>query len=219
MTIAELDQLRIDQATYVVIDFETVTPKGRPPEPIELGALRICPGLQVDPQFTFDMLIRPPQGAPVTPFDTAQTGIRWEDVENAPVAADVLNEFESILKDSEYILVAQNARYEASIIRRFSNVCKHVANMPFVDTVTLAKYVAPALPNYKLDTLAKHFSVTPPAQRHRALPDVEMTVDIFLRLLEIGRTTGEIMRVADLRQIAGVQTQVDKKISKRSLFD
>ena len=30
---------------FVVIDFETITPKGRSPEPIELGMLRIVENL------------------------------------------------------------------------------------------------------------------------------------------------------------------------------
>ena len=31
----------IDDTEFLVIDFETITPKGRPPEPIEVGILRI----------------------------------------------------------------------------------------------------------------------------------------------------------------------------------
>ena len=31
----------IDDTEFLVIDFETITPKGRPPEPIEVEILRI----------------------------------------------------------------------------------------------------------------------------------------------------------------------------------
>lgn len=64
--------------TFVVIDFETLTPAGRPAEPIEVGA--------VAGQFTSDgqwwesgrytALMRPPDDVQVTRFDVAQTGLR-----------------------------------------------------------------------------------------------------------------------------------------------
>lgn len=211
--------MRIEEASFVVLDFETVTPKGRPPEPIELAVMRIGPGLQVDSQFSFDWLIRPPEGAPITPFDTAQTGIRWDDVRDAPPAAAVLKKFKALLQGYEYVLVAQNARYEASLILRFSNECRNVAGMPFIDTVALARYLVPDLPNHKLNTLADHFSVNIPLQRHRALPDVEMTVQIFLKLLEIGQTTNRITWVVDLKRVAGIKTQATPKATPKALFD
>jgi DNA polymerase III subunit epsilon len=217
--INEIDQMNIEDASFVVLDFETVTPKGRPPEPIELAAVRIGPSFQVDLQFKVDWFIKPPEGAPITPFDTAQTGIRWEDVRDAPLAATVLQKLDSLLRDKQCVFVAQNARYEAAVISRFSTECPHVAAMSFVDTIALAKYLVPGLPDYKLNTLANHFSVPIPLQRHRALPDVEMTVHIFLRLLEIGWITYKIRHVIDLKTIAGIKTQVTKKSTQQSLFD
>jgi len=217
MTIANLDEMGIEETSFVILDFETVTPKGRPPEPIELAAMRINPGLHIDSQFKFDSLIKPPEGAPITPFDTAQTGIVWEDVRDAALAAAVLAQLEAVLRHNEYIMVAQNARYEATIISRFSKDCPHVARMPFIDTVALAKHLVPGLPDYKLDTLANHLSVDIPVQRHRALPDVEMTVQIFLRLLEIAQTTSKIVRVIDLKHVAGIKMQTGEPIQE-SLF-
>jgi len=217
MTISNLNQMKIEEASFVILDFETVTPKGRPPEPIELAAMRVNSGLRVDSQFRIDWLIKPPEGAPITPFDTAQTGIRWEDVRDAPLAATVLEQFEALLRDNEYVLVAQNARYEYAVIRRFSNECPLVASMPFIDIIALAKHLVPGLPNYKLDTLANQFLVTIPIQRHRALPDVEMTVQVFLRLLELGQTSKGIIRVIDLRRIAGIKMETAEPIQK-SLF-
>ena len=92
MSSTYLDEVTLDEASFVVLDFETLTPKGRPPEPLELGAMRINPGFRIDPKFRISWLIRPPDGVPITPFDTAQTGIRWEDVHAAPSAARSLAE-------------------------------------------------------------------------------------------------------------------------------
>lgn len=217
--LGQVNKTRIEDAAFVVIDFETVTPKGRPPEPIEVAAMRITPGLQIDPTLKVDWLIRPPEGAPITPFDTTQTGIRWEDVREEPLAAVVLEKLENLLRDKEYIMVAQNARYEASLILRFSDICRRTARMAFVDTIALAKHLVPGLPNYKLNTLANHFSVTIPKHRHRALPDVEMTAQIFLRLLKIGRTTKTITNIIDLKRVAGIKTRYTGESTQTSLFE
>ena len=219
MHIATLNQIKIEEASFVVLDFETVTPKGRPPEPIELAAMRINPGLQVDHEFKFDKLIKPPDGAPITSFDTVQTGIRWNDVRDKPPTSVALREFDVLLQEREYLLVAQNARYEAAIINRFPDECQHIVKMPFIDTIALAKYLVLGMPNYKLNSLARHFSVTIPINRHRALPDVEIALQIFLKLLEIGQKTKRIHRVIDLRHVAEIKKYRSKKATQRSLFD
>ncbi len=215
--LATFDDTDIDNACFVVLDFETVTPKGRPPEPIELAAMRITPGLVVDSNFDVNWLIRPPAGAPITTFDTAQTGIRWEDVEDAPSVAFVLTQFQSVLGDCNPVLVAQNAKYEAAIIRRLSEYCSAVARMPFVDTIALAKYLIPRLDNYKLDSLARHLSITIPQHRHRALPDVELTLRIFLRLLHTGKHQG-ITKIIDLRRVADIDWKAEEDLAQPSLF-
>lgn len=213
-----VDRLNVDEAYYVVLDFETVTPKGRPPEPIELAAMRIMPGRELDKEFKVDRLIRPPEGASITPFDTAQTGIRWEDVRNAPTVNPVLKELERRLEGIEYVMVAQNARYEAAIIRRFSSECPRVSKMLFVDTVALAKHLLSGLQNYKLDTLASHFSIPIPVHRHRALPDVQITVQVFLQLLKLGLSVKKIRTVGDLRRTSGIKTDIEGETPQISLF-
>lgn len=211
-----LDDIDIKSACFVVLDFETVTPKGRPPEPIELAAMRIMPGLIVDSNFDVNFLIRPPAEAPITPFDTAQTGIRWEDVEDAPSVEGILAQFQSALRDCNPVLVAQNAKYEAAIIRRLSEHCSDVARMPFVDTILLAKHLFPGLANYKLDTLAQHLSIAIPRRRHRALPDVELTLRVFLKLLEAGQNQG-IKKIIDMRRVADIDRK-SEDLTQGSLF-
>lgn len=74
---------------FLVIDFETITPKGRPPEPIELGMLRIIENA-IDRKAAVDFLIRPPQGLHLTKFDTEQTGIKESDLIGKPSAIEVI---------------------------------------------------------------------------------------------------------------------------------
>ena len=48
----------IKDTEFLVIDFETITPKGRLPEPIEVGILKIKEN-NIDKELSFDWLIRP----------------------------------------------------------------------------------------------------------------------------------------------------------------
>lgn len=196
---------------FLVVDFETVTPKGRPPEPLELAAMRLLPGLVVDPAFQFSRLIRPPADAPLTVFDTQQTGIRAQDIADAPDAITVLRHFDECLGQNDLILVAHNARYEAAIFQRFSACCPQASTRSFLDTVALGKYLEPGLPNYKLDTLAHHFRLSIPAHRHRALPDVELTIQILRRLLQHSMEKAPQATVADVLRTAGLASPQAKE--------
>lgn len=69
----------IKNTEFLVIDFETITPKGRSPEPIEVGILKIKEN-NIDKELSFDWLIRPPKDLHLTYFDTIQTGIREKDL-------------------------------------------------------------------------------------------------------------------------------------------
>ena len=80
---------KIKDTDFLVIDFETITPKGRSPEPIEMGVLRIQQN-QIDRKAAVDWLIQPPEGLHLTKFDTDQTGIREEDLLGKPDAMTVL---------------------------------------------------------------------------------------------------------------------------------
>jgi hypothetical protein len=81
------------QATYVTVDFETLAPARRRPEPIEVAAQART--LTADGTWRevgrFTALIRPPAGVPVTTFDTGQTRI------TARPADDVLAELDGLL--------------------------------------------------------------------------------------------------------------------------
>lgn len=63
----------IKDTEFLVIDFETITPRGMSPEPIEVGVLRISNN-QIDEKASVNYLIKPPEGLHLTYFDTIQTG-------------------------------------------------------------------------------------------------------------------------------------------------
>ncbi len=77
--------------TFVVIDFETTTPSGARPEPIDVAALWLHArdGVPVRTGRRFQALIRPPAHAPVSASDTYQTGITPVMVASQPAASQI----------------------------------------------------------------------------------------------------------------------------------
>lgn len=198
---------KIKDSQFLVIDFETITPKGRPPEPIEVGVLRIKNNL-IDENASIDWLIRPPDGLHLTAFDTQQTGITEGDLKGRPNAETIMKKIDISCSRSDYIFVAQNANYEANILSHYTEECKGIAKTPIIDTIKLAKFALPQLKNYKLDTLANTLGIQIPKDRHRALPDCFLTAQVFLRLLELH--PNRLIYIDDLLHIASIKTKYNQ---------
>lgn len=194
---------------FLVIDFETITPKGRAPEPIEVGIIRIKHN-EIDRTAGVSWLIKPPEGLHLTQFDTTQTGIREQDLVGKQTAEQVMRKINDSCKNTEYVFMAQNARYEANILSHYTEQFSAIAQTPIIDTILLAKHVLPQLPNYKLDTLAKAVGEDIPTNRHRALADCVLTAKVYLKLMELQRQKKEIKYLDELLQIAEIQTSYNK---------
>lgn len=217
MISSDFSKKSIHDATFVVVDFETVTPSGRPPEPMELAAMYIHEDLKINKDRVFNSLMRLPNEVTLTAFDIAQTGIRQDEVNKAKSQEDVFESFEGFIPSSEFIFVAQNASYEASIITRFCDVCKRSSKMTFIDTIKIAKYLIPTMKDYKLDSLSQYFSIPIALDRHRALPDVEMTARVFVKLLQKATQEKRINWVYELVRIASIPPKKPES-SQGSLF-
>jgi DNA polymerase-3 subunit epsilon len=190
--------------TFVVIDFEATTPAGYPAQPVEVAALAVRYRQRAwERAGTSTSLIRPPVFAPVTPADTAQTGLMPEQLSQAPVPAEALGALDRRFTAGPYLLVAQHAATEAGIIYNQREHCPALARTDFIDTIPLARQIVPGLPNYKLDTLLAHFSIKRPADRHRAGADVEVTAQVFFRLIRAADEMPQFSDLAALVKTAG----------------
>ncbi|MGI5293040.1 3'-5' exonuclease [Nonomuraea polychroma] len=204
----------------MVIDFEATTPTGYPAQPIEVAALALryeSDAWTVGRQFA--SLIRPPAFAPVTPAVTAQTGLTAEQVSQAPGPAEALGALDRrFAVGKQYLLVAQHAATEANIIYYQREHCPALARIDLLDTIPLARYLVPGLPNYQLDTLLAHFSIKQPADRHRAPADVDVTAQVFVRLVSAADESGQLGDLAALVKIAG-RTAKCNMPAQGGLFD
>jgi DNA polymerase-3 subunit epsilon len=190
--------------TFVVIDFEATTPAGHPAQPIEVAALALRYQHNAWARVgTSTSLVRPPAFAPVTPADTAQTGLTPEQLRQAPAPAEALGALDRRFTAGPYLLVAQHAATEAGIIYHQREHCPALARLDFIDTIPLARQIAPGLANYKLDTLLAHFSIGRPADRHRAGADVEVTAQVFFQLIRAADEMPQFSDLAGLVKAAG----------------
>ncbi len=193
------------RCTFVVIDFEALTPAGRPAEPTEVAAVAlVVRNGQLVEDGRFESLIRPPDDVPVTERDLAH-GIIGSALRAAPPASVVLATLDRLLSAPPYRLVAQHASTEAGLIARQRAHCPTLAATPLLDTLKMAKKVIRGLSSYGLDELLRYYGIPRPLLRHRAMPDVEVTAEVFRRLLSDGAADGHWTTLLDLDSVAGLQ--------------
>ncbi len=168
----------LDELDYVVVDVEATGAKLPPNRIIELGAYRISGRKIVD---SFLTLVNPEIAIPR--FVMTLTGISNEMVKEAPLFTDVAPRWLEFVNDA--VLIAHNAPFDTNFLNHeISRVYPgHRMINAHLCTVTLSRHVIPGLTNYRLDTIADHFSI-PILARHRAGSDALATAEIFLLLLD-----------------------------------
>ena len=169
-------------ADYVVFDLETT---GFSPETnriIEIGAVKVQNGKIVDKFSTF---VNPQ--VPI-PFRIEQlTSINDSMVIDAPVIADILPEFMKFCEGC--VMVAHNADFDMSFIKKNCQRLDIPCKPTIVDTVAPARVLLPNLNRFKLDTVAKALGVSL-ENHHRAVDDAGCTAEIFVKFIEMLRERG-----------------------------
>ncbi|MCL5044437.1 MAG: 3'-5' exonuclease [Deltaproteobacteria bacterium] len=175
----------LSEASFVVVDLETTGLNPGPGRIIEIGAQRVE---QFTPGTAFQTLVRP--SAPVSPFITSLTSITNRMVKTAPRPQRALAAFRSFVGDA--VLVAHHARFDLGFLEAELGRLFHLPlSNPVVCTVAMARALLPEPRprRYSLDHLARHLSL-PVEQRHRALPDAQLTALLLIQLLQLAVRRG-----------------------------
>lgn len=167
----------LKDATYVIFDIETTGFSVNFDEIIEISAVKLRNGHEID---TFSKFINPHRK--LSRITVELTGITDADLLNAPEAYEVLEEFKAFCGDA--ILVAHNADFDISHIQHAYE--KHglgdIKN-PVIDTLEYARNrFGEDVKRFNLKALAKFFKVEL-QQHHRASFDAKATSEIFLHML------------------------------------
>jgi len=169
---------------YCVFDLETTGLDISGDQIVSVGAVRAL-GARVLAGETFSTLVDP--GRPIPPASIAIHGIDDAAVAGAPTPGEAIRRLKDFAHDA--ILVAHNAAFDLSFVRRAAQAGGFAFDNPPFDTLLIARWLFPDLPDHSLDALGKLLGVDA-GQRHSALDDARATAAIFAKLLEICAARG-----------------------------
>ena len=172
--------------SYVVLDLETTGLDYKTEQITEIGAIKIDENFnEID---RFHTMVSLEEGRELPEFITKLTGITAEDLIGQPTEGAALADLAEFIGDS--IVVAQNAPFDLSFISRGG-----IEPKLFVCTRALVRYVEPELSASLKDVTARNgISLE---GHHRALNDVEATIEVFKRYVEHASYYRIINRVLD----------------------
>jgi DNA helicase II / ATP-dependent DNA helicase PcrA len=158
---------------YTAFDIETTDLDVTIAEIVEIGAVRVRDGEEVD---AFHVMVRP--GGPITPGAFQTHGISRADVENAPSFKEAYPEFLAFA--GEDVLVAHNGYgFDFQVlnaeVRR--NGFPRPSN-PTLDTLPMARAYVPEV-GHSIDALCDRYGIVKEAERHRALHDAQYLHQAF----------------------------------------
>ena len=187
---------------FVVFDIETTGFSPYKDKIIEIGAVRVTKGEVVD---HFSSFVNPQ--IPI-PFKIENlTGINDAMVIEAETIDVVLPKFLEFCEGT--ILVAHNASFDTSFIKKNCMDLQMDYKFTSLDTVGMARFLMPELNRFKLDTVAKALKVAL-RSHHRALDDAECTADIFVKFIKMLKER-EIATLTQLNEQGKVSANTIKK--------
>ena len=190
-TSKKITSIPFEEAEFCVFDFETTGTSARTDKVIEIGMARIRKGKIAD---TFSTFINP--GRPVPYYITNITGIKTEDVQDAPYFDEVYSKIKEFIGDS--VLVAHNLGFDISFLRNecFAAELEMVPNAA-ICTLKLARKVFPALPSKSLGNIVKHLKIRHRGV-HRGLGDATATGKVLLKMFTTLREDHNIDTIEEL---------------------
>ena len=167
---------------FVAFDIETTGLNAKDDRMTEIGAVIFSGG---EIRQTFNTFVNP--GMHIPPNITELTGIRDEDVADAPGEKEAMELFLRFAGDRP--LIAHNAHFDVGFMTaaslrqgiRFSPV--------FLDTLALSQALLPELKRFKLDIVSNHLNL-PQFNHHRASDDAMVVARIMDKFLPMLRQQG-----------------------------
>ncbi len=180
-----MNLVTIFPTSFTVFDVETTGLSALSGDRIvEIGAVRIEGG-EIRSASPFLSLVNPQRAIPWEARSV--NGITEEELTHAPTIDTVLPQFLEFAQNS--ILVAHNAEFDMGFLHAEKEMCWGYIDIPeCLCTLTLSRTVSPHEYRHNLDAVATRLGIVLPQEgRHRALPDVLLTAQVFLKLLERGQ--------------------------------
>ncbi|MCM1112832.1 MAG: 3'-5' exonuclease [Muribaculum sp.] len=162
--------------SYISIDLETTGLNPKWDKIIEIGALKVQKGRITD---RFSTFVNP--GRKLEERIVELTGIRDEDLADAPYPEDVLEEAFTFLEDLP--LLGHSILFDYSFLKKVAVDRKIPFEKDGVDTLKIARRYLAELEHRNLDYLCRYYGI--PHRAHRALEDAEATMLLYGKLGEL----------------------------------
>lgn len=166
--------------TYVCIDLETTGLNPKTDRIIEIGAVRVEDGKETA---IFETFVNP--GRSLEERVRELTGIRDEDLENAPKIEDVLPRLMEFAGEGP--LLGHSVLFDFSFIKKAAVNQKMTFEREGIDTLKIARKYLPELESRSLGYLCEYYEI--PHKAHRALEDAKATVQLYENLAKQFLTT------------------------------
>lgn len=165
--------------SYVCVDLETTGLNPKQDKIIEIGAVRMENGVETG---TFSELVNP--GRLLEPRITELTGIRDEDLADAPIMEEVLPELLSFM--GEMPLLGHSVLFDFSFLKKAAVNQRLSFERQGVDTLKIARKYLSTLESRSLGALCMYYGI--PHHAHRALEDAEATCILYTKLSQAFET-------------------------------
>ena len=171
------EDISLEDATFVVYDFETTGLSPILDDIIEIGACKIKNGEIID---KFQSFVK--TNKVLTKRISDLTTITNDDLRNAPTIDEILPKFKEFFDGA--IMVAHNASFDnAFLLEKMKKLGIYSNPLATIDTMTLAmaRYQG-KIKKYGLEDLCKYFYVSLD-QHHRAIDDAVATGQAFIKMV------------------------------------
>lgn len=161
--------------SYISFDLETTGLNPKRDKIIEVGAIKVIEGKEVDYRNFF---INP--GIKLPERITEITGITDDDVKDANTIQD---ELEGLLAFMEELpILGQSVLFDYSFLKKACEDQKISLDKEGLDTLRLARIYLPNLESKQLSALCEHYNI--PLKAHRACEDARATHYLYQKLCE-----------------------------------
>jgi DNA polymerase III epsilon subunit family exonuclease len=202
---------KLEEVEFTIFDTETT---GLEPESgdrvVELAALRLKGGKELA---VFESLVNPRRQ--ISPAAFQVNRITPEMLSGAPGIEKVLPEFLRFIAGS--CLCSYNAVFDLGFLENEIRLCRLPAlnNILAADILKMARRLLPALGRYSLGFVAESLGIKA-RQEHRALSDVRMTREIFLRLTDTLGAKGTVS-FPEFLSLFGVDVKLAEEVNAQKV--
>ena len=195
----DLAAARLKSLSFVIFDTETTGLNPQVDEICQIAAVRVVNG-RIVPGERFDMLVNP--GRLIPAASTAVHHITNEMVTDAAPVAEALARFHTFAAGS--VLVAHNAPFDMSFLRRRETEIGQRFDQPILDTVLCSAILYGQSADHTLDALCARLHIQiPEADRHTAIGDAIATAEAFRKMIPM-------LEAADLPNLGAVIKAFDR---------